>query len=128
MHLADHGVSRDAAEFGSDLAGAQSFRPKFLQEFNAFRGPTHFSSSLRSARESESKRARRIDKRSAANSRYSGGYRRRISAQTAAAIDDRDATMCFESLTRVVKTQPESERCFPQWLPKSVNFPQKAGI
>ena len=38
MHLADHRVAGDPAEFGRDLAGGQAIRPQFLEEFDPFVG------------------------------------------------------------------------------------------
>ncbi len=34
VHLADHGVAGDAAEFGRDLAGRKAVRPQLLQQFD----------------------------------------------------------------------------------------------
>jgi hypothetical protein len=41
MHLADHRVARDAAEFLGDLAGGLALPPHLLEQFDAFVGPGH---------------------------------------------------------------------------------------
>src|SRR5215204_2010818 len=41
MHLADHRVAGDAAEFGSDLTRGEAVGPQFLQQLDAFVSPAH---------------------------------------------------------------------------------------
>jgi hypothetical protein len=42
VHLAYDGIARNAvAEFGGDLARAQSLIPEFLEKFDALIGPGH---------------------------------------------------------------------------------------
>src|SRR5580704_14995241 len=41
MHLADHGVARDAAELGGDLARRQAVGPEFFEQFDPLVSPRH---------------------------------------------------------------------------------------
>src|SRR5262245_29855148 len=50
MHLADHGVARDAAELACDLTCRKSVGPQFLEQLDAFVSPAHASESLRRRR------------------------------------------------------------------------------
>src|SRR5204863_8061701 len=40
MHLADHGVTRDAAELGGDLACRKALPPQLLQKLDPIVGPS----------------------------------------------------------------------------------------
>ena len=51
VHLADHGVARDAAQFAGDLAGGKPVRPELLEQFDPLVGPRHeLSSPVRKCR------------------------------------------------------------------------------
>src|SRR5262245_4113029 len=41
MHLADHGIARNPAQAGGNLARAQPLGPKFFQQFNPLVSPSH---------------------------------------------------------------------------------------
>src|SRR5580692_6516432 len=41
VYLADHGVARDAAELGGDLACRKAIRPEFLEQFDPLVSPRH---------------------------------------------------------------------------------------
>src|SRR3984957_10552073 len=46
MHLANHGVARDATEFGGDLTRRQTVRPELFEQFDPLVSPRHALSSL----------------------------------------------------------------------------------
>src|SRR5580704_9735364 len=49
MHLADHGVARNAAEFRRDLARRKTVGPKLFEKLDPFVSPRHAQSSLSGA-------------------------------------------------------------------------------
>src|SRR5579875_57675 len=79
VHLPDHRIARNAAEFRRDLACRQALGPQFLQQFHPLVGPVHqdFSPAFKALEES----ARTVGARGAPDPYASGMTRNRDAAR-----------------------------------------------